>query len=356
MRTGQPRPRDRRRIERSRLLPLRRALFQIGATFSGVPGHASQQRHQGAPNAESAGRQRGDVGAEHHHRPGDMTIQNLTPAKTAIVRHLFGPNNVALYSTPRSYTATAVGRANDTPPWNGGDFLLDTPSFTGECTSGFGAHKGSTSYMITAGHCFPVGTSANPEYAVNGAPSTNGPAYYEVGVVQTRGSFTKPNGIDAELLNASGAGNASSAIYTGSSSAPQVATVRGTLSSPLNTQVCDSGAFEGEICGLVIKSGSECITESEGPSGPNYTVCNIYEADNTKGGIAVGNGDSGGPVFRFSGSSLYAVGDISAQSGTTVKCPTNQYPGVLSTRYCGSKLFYTNISSILSEFGLTLNT
>jgi hypothetical protein len=288
----------------------------------------------------------------------NVTVQNLTPAKEAALDKLFGGTNLTFNNTTQSYTAIAVqGRADDTIPWNGGDFDIElntSDEVTGLCTTGYGAHSGSTEYLLTAGHCASVG-----QLAANGGPAiADDTTATEMGENTSIGSFTKPDGIDAGLINTTDDGGSSIAVYTGSSTATQVDDVSGSLSSPAGDQVCSDGAFEGEICDLVIQKSSpmpECITESESSSGPTYTVCDIYEAVNPSGGIAVGNGDSGGPVFRFSGSELEATGIITAQATATEKvCPT-QYAG-LSTRYCSPDLFYTSISSVLGEFGLTLNT
>jgi hypothetical protein len=219
--------------------------------------------------------------------------------------------------------------------------------------------------MITAGHCFGV-----KELIVNGSPKLTG-IYTGVGTLMTRGSFGKKNGIDGEMINTTLNGGSNKAIYTGSSKKPKISDVSGTRDSPAGDQVCDSGAFEGEVCDIVIKKTKpmpECIEESDSSEtfrdGPKsysaaskvITVCDIFEAKQASGQLAVGNGDSGGPVFRFRGSKLYATGIITAAPASgEVKCPTEQYPD-LSTRYCSSTVFYTGIRSILSEFKVSINT
>jgi hypothetical protein len=294
----------------------------------------------------------------------NITVQHLTTAKKAVLDSLFGTANLTLSTTTSNVAGIAVNRAHDSPPWNGGDYIINDPA-TGICTSGFGAHSGSAEYLITAGHCFGVN-----ELIVNGSPKLTG-VYTGVGNLTTRGSYGKKNGIDAEMLKTNLDGGSSKAIYTGSSMKPTISDVSGTASSPAGDQVCDSGAFEGEVCDIVIKKTTpmpECIKESEGPKtfrdrprdyseiSKIITVCDIFEAKQASGKLAVGNGDSGGPVFRFNGSKLYATGIITAMPGTgTVKCPTEQYPN-LSTRFCSPTLFYTDISNILSEFKVSINT
>jgi hypothetical protein len=290
----------------------------------------------------------------------DVSVYHLTAAKEAALDKRFGAANLTFANTAQDYTAAAVGRDNDTAPWNGGDFddVVDPAlgAFTNDCSTGYGAHKGSQWYLITAGHCAFVGY-----LAFNGTPNFFSPTgvFTLMGETTTDGSYRKKDGIDAGLIDTSEAGQSSSpAVYTAGSTSSQVADVSGTATSPAGDQVCSDGAFEGEICGLVLqktKPMPECITELVSKT-VRYTVCDIYEAIRPKGKVAAGQGDSGGPVFRFVGSKLYATGIITAQSVTDhFKCKTYQIKG-FNTRYCSPVLYYTSITSILSEFKLKLNT
>lgn len=237
----------------------------------------------------------------------------------------------------------AVDRMSDNSPWNGGDFITD--DVTGDCTSGFGAHSATKTYMLTAAHCFSAGSTI-----FNGSVTQSVGGTGLMGTVASR-DLTN-NGLDAESIDTNGVldGGSSKLVWTGGSTNPQIASVSGTTNSPLYDQVCQSGAFEGEICSLEIVSASECINESDGSN--VRPVCNVFEADNTAGGIANGEGDSGGPVFRFSGSYLYAIGLDTAGGGTQTQCPTWQTtPG----RLCFSKMYYTDINPVLTEFGFTIN-
>ena len=276
----------------------------------------------------------------------DITVQNLTAAKTATLGKLLGSNNLVLTTTTADHTAIAVDRNNDTPPFNGGDFIFNNP-VTGGCTSGFGATEGAVSYEITAGHCYATG-----DVVITGDPSLSG-TFYEMGTVTTRGNFGVSGGNDAEVIDTTSFGGSSNLLYTGPVTGAQRALVSGALTSPQGDQVCQDGAWDDEICGLVIQNpASMCITEND--NGTNIYICNVYQANNTSGGVAVGAGDSGGPVFRFIGSSLYAVGIVTAEGGTQTACAA-QYPPYFTGRQCGSVLYYTDINSILSEFGASLN-
>jgi hypothetical protein len=268
-----------------------------------------------------------------------VDVVSLDGSATRELGDRYGASNLSLHSvSPGSLPRAIANRQNDTPPWNGGDFITDIT--TGDCSSAFGA---GGHYLITAAHCFPNGDSV-----------FNGSITQDIGTFATMGTVTRQDtssgGLDAELVDASVLGT-SHAVFTGSSSNPVESVVSGTTGSPLSAQVCMDGAFEGEICGLVIETGSMCINVQQ-DDGSIRTICSIFEADNTSGGIANGQGDSGGPVFRFSGALLEANGVVSAGGGTVTQCPTRQVqPG----RLCFSKLFYTDVGAILSEMGISIN-
>lgn len=269
-----------------------------------------------------------------------LEVENLSPTDTAYLNSQFGSGNITIKNVAADQVPVPTDRSNDSSPWNGGDFITD--NVTGDCTSGYGASSGSIQYLITAAHCFAANNTI-----YNGAMTLQIGNMNAMGWVANRD--TASNGLDAELIETSADGGSSNLVYTGSSTNPSRATVSGATTSPVGYQVCMDGAFEGEICGLVIQKTNICINETEGST--TRAVCNIVEAQNTSGGIAVGAGDSGGPVFRFNGSLLDATGIVTAGSGA-VAC-TN-YPA--GGRPCYSTLYYTDINSILSYFTVSLNT
>ncbi len=271
-----------------------------------------------------------------------VQVLNLTPAKRRWLNARYGADNLKVIAGTAADIPVPISgppRANDHPPWNGGDFITDT--LTEDCSSGFGAHRGRAQYMITAGHCF---TGASLIRNASG-----GQQFGNMGVVGvvTRNSIN--HRLDSELIGT--IGGSSKLVFAGRSTSKVRDAVSGTAGSPLGMQVCQDGAFEGKICGLVVKSKrTECIME-----GRRRMVCHIFEADKIGGGIASGEGDSGGPVFRFMGSRLYATGIVTAGSRSGERdCPTYQVKG-LPRRKCAPKLFYTSIAPILGRYKLTIN-
>lgn len=278
---------------------------------------------------------------------GRMTVQvlNLTPAKATLLNALFGAANLALTNgTAADIPIPASGppRANDTPPWNGGDFITDGGP---DCTSGYGARQ----YMLTAGHCFPTGLTV-----FNGSSTQVFGRFGILGPVVNRDPPGVAPYLDAEIINTSLFGGTSDLVFAGGPSSNERDAVSGIASVPRGGQVCQSGAFEGEICGLVVQNTIPvCRNFGEG------AVCQLHKAINPTGGIAAGQGDSGGPVFSFQGSLLYATGLVDAvvanRHHVLTDCPTYQGPLHNLGRLCGPILFYTSIQPILSHFGLTLN-
>jgi Trypsin len=281
----------------------------------------------------------------------DITVQDLDPARTALLDRLFGAGNLVLTSTTEAYAAVAAAdRADDTPPWNGGDYTIDKDPahlFSEACTSGYGVAHRATQYLLTAGHCIYPGSDV-----VNQKPDA---AHKRtMGVADTTGSYGGSGGIDAGLITTTKHGGSSKAVFSGGPNTSELADVSGRASSPKGDEVCVDGAFDGLKCGLVIQNAMpECIKESP-TFGLNYGVCDVYQAKRPKGGIVMGDGDSGGPVFRYKNNLLYATGIVTAGGGKRVKCST-QFKGY-NTRYCSSVLYYTSIGAALKELNVHLLT
>ncbi|QQE79552.1 S1 family peptidase [Alicyclobacillus sp. SO9] len=265
----------------------------------------------------------------------EINVANLTPSQKKYILKKFGKSNVEVNSVgTSSIPHLTASRSSDSAPWNGGDFITDDS--TGDCTDGFGVHTTTQAFLLTAGHCYSTGTSV-----YNGAMTLGLGSFSYMGSVSGNGTS---NEIDSALISASG--GSSKLIWSGSSSNPVRDAVSGTSSVVVGDQVCQSGAFDGELCGLVVQNADMTIYPDNG----KYTFTHEVEASNTSGGIANGAGDSGGPVFRWIGSYLYAVGTVSAGSGSTT---CTNYP---NNRQCYTNLYYENINNILNYFGVSINT
>jgi len=269
-------------------------------------------------------------------------VLNLTANQTNYIDQVLGASNVDVENlAPGQVPVSTASRTNDTAPFNGGDSIENTSSGP-FCTSGFGATIGSTSVLITAAHCFALNSSV-----INGLNGTGG--FASIGSVSHRDMAYQ--GTDTETIN----GSSSDLIWSGVIGSPTEAFVSGYTSSPAGDQVCNSGSASGEVCGITISSTTiytglgTCITVLV--DGSNRTECHLIYATAASGAIANESGDSGGPVFRFSGSNLEATGIVSASTmNDTVNCVYN------TNQICYNDLYYTAISTTLNEWGATLKT
>lgn len=267
-------------------------------------------------------------------------VLNLTSDQLNTIQQMFGPNVVDVQSLTADQIPVMTSRTFDTAPWDGGDNLHDTTN-NSDCSAGFGVTVNGTKQLLTAAHCFQSG-----DQIVNGMGSNGSQTF--IGYVGQRDlAWT---GTDTELIPS----NSSNMIQTGVIGSPAVSYVNGWASNPAGYQVCESGAFSGAVCGITI-----ALDTVYGDPGTCLTVyvdglprieCHLIHANAAPGMIANQSGNSGGPVYRFIGSSLAAVGII---SGST---PGNTVPCVYNSTLCFNDIYYTSIDATLSKWGASLNT
>ncbi|HEV7949048.1 MAG TPA: S1 family peptidase, partial [Glaciihabitans sp.] len=233
-----------------------------------------------------------------------------------------------------SEQAVFLDRQNDYAPWNGGDFITNG---RGDCTSGIPVHNpGGARYLVTAGHCFAVGEVIRNK-SVRIPLGTNN----IIGPVAVR-DFLTPYSLDAELINT----NSSPYTWRGGTAgqSPTTKSFAGALTSPIGAPVCHSGAFEGDRCFTIQQNG---ITKQiEG-----YWLSSLVRATGSDP-QAVGQGDSGGPVVRMIGNSMYGVGTVTAGEGVWTTC-SNWSPQ--TSRKCYPTLLYTDLGPTLTKWGISVN-
>ncbi len=251
----------------------------------------------------------------------------------------------------------ATFRYDDVSPWNGGDFIYHRESSTNfeDCSSGIPLHDTSTgtNFMLTAAHCFwsfgGVGTNVR-----NGFVKANGDVYAPSSTTLI-GSVTKSNDVsagttslDSALIKVSTSVVDFNCAWDCAGRAIQI----GTATNNVGDQVCTSGAFDGQVCGIVIRNTDQtrCITESWGTFCVDHLVA--ASPDNSSK-VAAGQGDSGGPVYSYSGSDLLARGMID-QIADLVSCTS--VPTGTSNRLCGNKVFFVALGPLDSHWGTAPNT
>jgi hypothetical protein len=253
-------------------------------------------------------------------------------------------------------TYPAAYRYNDTSPWNGGDFIYHLSNGQwSDCSSGIPVHDSSTGtkYMLTASHCFwdlgGVGTNVR-----NGYVRSDTNAVYSGSSTTLIGSVTKDSNLtagsttqDVALIKVATSTLDFVAAWNSQGYGIQV----GRASNHVGDQVCQSGAFDGQICGgIVIRA----INTTECPTGESYCVKDLARAnDSTSGTVALGQGDSGGPVYSYTGSNLLARGMTDQGSGI-VSCDT--VPPGTSGRLCFHTLYFVQMGSIDSNWNVVPNS
>lgn len=235
-------------------------------------------------------------------------------------------------------------RANDNVQWYGGDFLnanrgTATQRTFASCTSGFPLTWPATGnkYILTAGHCYVTGEQVyNGIGNVAGGWSTN----LVGGVTNRSWNIGYP---DAELIAADG----SRAMWTGSSAAPTGTVTINTLVNPWRGMpLCVDGAYEGEFCGMTVGDPDHTVQAGGNSIAHQATLT----SSNTQ---AVGDGDSGGPVYATIQGTTYGVGIISSTPDGFYPC-TN-WSVQIGGRVCGPTVYIQNIGPVLSMWNLVLD-
>jgi len=265
-----------------------------------------------------------------------MQVVGLTSAGAAYLTNKFG-QSLELTNVPPETAhlgGPLVNRAYDSAPFNAGDFISNR---TETCTSGFSAKNGSgQQFMVTASHCFAVNDNIY-NYSADlglGGNTFIGPLYAR---------DLRDGQLDAELVTT----GASHLIALGSTDHPVAGTVGGSVEPLVGSHVCSDGAFEGEHCNLTVNSYNNC--QNGFPRDGNGYACRLVFVTSTDN-QAAGNGDSGGPVIQFSGSTPYIAGTISsAANGDAGVVCTNWGD---TTRRCYHNFFYTDIRYELALWGL----
>lgn len=311
-------------------------------------------------------------------RSGHEVIRLIepTPDHVALIRKRFGPK-VEVQAIPLSAAPRVAARENDSSPWNGGDFtttILDS-GYVNDCTTGIPVHNpGGAEYILTAAHC-----SVDPRTGSNGAGNAstgsevhnyaNGLAmgtFNQIGFISNSGlsylgyqpygagSYPTFQGLDAALISTA---DSSSLVYTGSSRTPSRSVMSGPIGGPAGAQVCADGAYEGQHCGMVISanSGANFLYFGESNAGAQYVMrANHVMTATSSDSQAVGSGDSGGPVLRYTSSGMYVTGTITGFDSdgrcTNYSVWSPPYP-----RDCGSTFYYTDIMYELAQWGLIVN-
>jgi hypothetical protein len=281
-----------------------------------------------------------------------IDVGNATPSETDYLEKRFGVNKLLVDGVPSAGMGVPLtSRTSDFSPYNAGDNMTSIHSSTYyQCSTGFSMALSGVSHILTAAHCFPSGASVSNELF-------NTDTNTVVGGGRSMGTIsavdTTASGTDSEYL--SGAG--SFLLTIGAIGSPVSEYVHGLAGVTAGeTGICASGGLSGQVCGITVKTTSNCLTNlyylNSSWSEVTRTACNLIRVY-TSGAAIAGQGDSGGPMYVVSGGNYYGIGLISTgYSGDTATCPANAW----AARTCYWDIYYTSLSSVLNHFGGTLVT
>jgi hypothetical protein len=226
---------------------------------------------------------------------------------------------------PAIPAACSGGRLSDCAPHRAGARYVNPSG--GRCTTAFKVARQQKLYLITAAHC-----ADNNQILKNGDES------------EVIGHGEADNtGRDILLIRA--VGNLSNHVYVGNANTANFARVTSSSASAVGQLVCTSGSFTGLNCSIQVAAVNQFVNFTGiGVIGPLVT------ASHTSGGVAVGRGDSGGPVITRADTvgNTTAKGTITGLANASiVPCP----PPPNSASLCGSTVYYADITESMNFYG-----
>jgi len=230
------------------------------------------------------------------------------------------------------------GRFDDTPPYWGGAVWK---SSTEACSTGFAVRVAGAPKMLTAGHCAPNGDDAWVG-GVNGIT--------HMGIVEHKISTA-----DVELIDTSSSGSMYNGGINGVSGSEYVSKVATTFTGSYKGQyVWTSGAYSGQRGNIKIANTNETINIGETPGSPVWVYGQVRAEQQAKAN-AIGDGDSGGPVWEPSSTPGFvtAKGTMSAGSSDTDSAHCTGIPDSY-WRACSWKMFYEPLTLSLYKLNATL--
>jgi hypothetical protein len=261
-----------------------------------------------------------------------------------------------------SYTKAAsrqdAGRWADIPSFFGGALIYSLGDGA-DCSSGWPVHatsSSSTYYLITAGHCTHIPEKNLSQNQFVTAPYTGVPVK-PIGTASAE-DLTLDAGLIDTGTNGSPLGGNGNAIYTGQVDPTGVGTfemtagVDGFVDNNVgDDDVCTSGSYSGEICGLDITSTNVMWPVNYGDV---EAVVTGIEVTNPNGTNAAGEGDSGGPIYSYVNAGLVAARGIISTGDPDSPAPCT---GVLyrannpdnPPRQCTSVIWGPDIEEILNS-------
>jgi hypothetical protein len=227
------------------------------------------------------------------------------------------------------FRSTAASRRNDQAPWHAGGAIASRDG-TDYCSTGFSVITAAGSQrIVSAAHC-------NRGF---GSVVRDG-AGERMGTVSSRALK-----LDAQLIKPAGA--TTSSVFGGRWNASPASSryripVAAVRAPAVGQRVCSSGAVTGEHCGAKILA-----TDVAWSCGKR--TCHGFRAGRDDGGVVVGGGDSGGPMYMLVDGRAHASGMIDGGSNRR-SCGSTSV-----TTQCFSYVYGIPMVDILRHWGARIN-
>ena len=251
----------------------------------------------------------------------------ITNDASALVPGLKSTVPLHIHADAQHYRPLALRQADVPLYWAGG--LLRINNNNAWCSSGFAVHDANGSYLMTAAHCgwtdyytgagVRIGRTVRTTYSLDGqifSAASGGRVWDGTSIADTTGAGQFSKRVDYASINT------------------------------VNEIVCDSGAFSGAVCDIIITNTDFTIN---GEVSHGILATNAKQAGE---GIA-GTGDSGGPMFTLTNNFNDDVAQGIVSSGVGFGNSTCR--GVQG-RACFDTVVFADFFRVAQLLGFTITT
>ncbi len=286
----------------------------------------------------------------------EIQLDAVSPSTVKSAESILGLNQQVPIEVVDTNLASSLSlsRTLNASPFNGGSYFVYPNGEVGNltCSTGFGVESNvnGEDFLLTAQHCFSGQISAVSIY--NYGNQSGGP-------IATRSSYSPlyNSALDSALMKPS-SGVSSNKIFTFGYNSSTTEAISGSANPYLGQPLCTNGGNSGEHCQVIVDDLDQSYTV-RGINGriltfPHLVSASLLPTVVSQGGIAVAQGDSGGPIIQRAyvggATANYAVGTITAEYNFA-NCPASLNN---SNTTCATSVLFPKISSVLQSLNIQL--
>ena len=313
----------------------RYSLQQINAATAAVWKQAAEGRWAGFKVSDIAGISAANIGITVEGTYTAVAPDRRAPQVRALATVVRG---VPVHIVPGHAVTPFAGRDADTAPFNAGDFMggYYTNIY---CSSGFAIVINGVDHTTTARHCND-GNAAGDFVNANDVNAASPPP-----TSQWYGKYLENSGDGGAMVLGS---TGFYWMFNHGWNSTTYSTVIGYEDLGLNDLVCTEGGNSGEHCNVKVTNLSVSFNDG-------YGTFSTIKADQTGGGIAAMEGDSGGPVMSLANTSsgqVRAAGMIQGGDVISINCGASYF-----ALACSSDVYFSSMRSIVNSIsGASLRT